>query len=133
MTKIPWEFHRQLDPNHDYIVAATTGLAVEWWKFHKIFVFQRYTLQIVEALRRSKGCIGFVLRATFQPLGGATISVWADVESLRYFQKENPHGEAVRLLHSNTTGGFQYVQWKCRGDTLPRTWEEAEDHFKPRE
>ena len=132
MTKIPWDFRIQPDPNRDYIVAFTTGLAVDWWDFRKLFAFQRYTLRIVKELKQSKGCVGFALRAILRPPQGATLSVWEDIESLRYFQKENSHGEAVPLLRSNKKGKFQYVQWKCRGDAFPYTWEETEDQLKPK-
>lgn len=132
MTKIPWSFQTQPDPDREYIVAYTTGLAVDWWDLRKLFAFQHYTLRIVKELKLSKGCAGFALRAIMIPPQGATISIWENIESLRYFQKENSHGEAVRLLRSNTKEKFQYVQWTCRGDTLPLTWEETDAHFTRR-
>ena len=67
-----------------------------------------------------------------RPLEGSTISMWEDVESLRRFQKENPHGKAMQVLRADTKGEFQYTQCKIRGDSLPRTWQEAESRFKRR-
>ncbi|MGQ0604454.1 MAG: hypothetical protein ACT4QE_22465 [Anaerolineales bacterium] len=133
MAEIPWNFRIQPDPSREYFVAATSGLEVSWRNPRKIWAFQRYTWRIIEQLNRSAGCVGFALRATFRPLEGSTISVWEDIDSLRRFQKENPHGDAVKVLGSGTKGGFQYAQWKSRGEALPRTWEEAEGHLKPRE
>ena len=132
MAEIPWNFRIQPDPSREYFVAATSGLRISWWNPRRAWAFQRYTLGIIEQLNRSAGCVGFALRTTFRPLEGSTISVWEDIESLRRFQKENPHGEAMKVLSSDTKGRFQYAQWKSRGDALPRTWEEAEGYIKLR-
>jgi len=133
MAKIPWSFRIQPDSNREYIVAATTGLGVSWKEFRKILAFQDYTRRIIDQLNGSAGCVGFALRATFRPIEGSTISVWEDADALRRFQKENSHGEARETLRSKEKGRFQYVQWKCRGDSLPQTWGEIEGRFKPRE
>ncbi len=130
MAEIPWNFRSQTDPSRDYFVAFTIGLRLSWWNPLRLWAFHRYTQGIIEQLNQSAGCVGFSLRTTFRPFEGSTISVWEDIESLRRFQKENPHGEAMEVLSSDTKRWFQYTQWKSRGDALPRTWEEAEGHLK---
>ena len=132
MAKIPWSFIIQPESSREYFVAATSGLFVSWRDLHRIWAFQQYTRRIIEQLNQSPGCVGFALRATFRPIEGPTISVWEVIESLRRFQKENPNGEAVDVLSSNTKGKFQYAQWKCRGDVLPGTWEEADERLRQR-
>jgi len=131
MTKIPWKFRTQPDPNREYIIAATTGLQADWQNLRKMFAFLRYTLLMVQELQQATGGVGFALRGSFGNVQGATISVWEDVESLRRFIVENPHGEAARVLRSEKRAEtqFQYIQWKCRGDALPVTWKDADTHF----
>ena len=135
MAKIPWTFRIQPDPEREYFVVFTSGLAVSvsWRNLRKLWAFQQYTRRILEKLNQSEGCVAFALGAKIKSFEGSTISVWEDIESLRRFQKENPHGEAMEVLSPDLKGEFKVVQWKSRGDAFPRTWEEAEGHFKPRE
>lgn len=129
MVKIPWTFNIQPDPNREYFVVFTSGLgvSVSWRNLPKIWAFQQYTRRVLEQLKQSAGCVGFALGAKIKSFEGLTISVWEDIESFRRFQKGNPHKEAMDVLSMDSTGKFQYVQWKSRGDALPRTWKEAED------
>ena len=131
-TIIPWTFRAAPDPNREYIVAVTTGLQADWRNLRRLLAFPGYTLRILQELKETPGCVGFALRASFWPVQGATISVWEEMETLRRFYTENAHGEALRVLRSEqkSRGQFQYVQWKCRGEALPHTWDEAETHFK---
>ena len=134
MAEIPWNFRIQPDSSREYFVAFTIGLRLSWWNPLRQWAFYRYTQGVIEQLNRSAGFVGASLRTTVRPFEGSTISVWEDVESLRRFQKEKPHAEAMEvLLSSDTKRWFQYTQWKCRGDALPCTWEEAEGRLKPRE
>jgi len=135
MAKIPWTFRIQPDPNREYFVVFTSGLAVSisWRNLRKLWAFQQYTRRILEKLNGSKGCVAFALGGKIKSLEGSTISIWEDIESLRRFQKENPHKEAMEVVKMDLKGKFQYVQWKSRSDEFPRTWQEAEDRFKPRE
>jgi len=126
MAEIRWNFQIQPEPGREYIVAATSGLRLAWWNPRRAWAFQRYSLAIAEQLNRSAGYVGASFRTTLRPLEGSTISVWEDIESLRRFQKEHPHGEAMEVLRSEAKGVFRFTQWKSRGDALPRTWEEAE-------
>jgi len=132
MAEIAWTFRIQPNLEREYFVAATSGLVISWWNPLKVRAFLLYSQAIMEQLNRSAGCVGFALRTTFKPFEGWTISVWEDMESLRRFQMENPHGEAMEVLRSNTTRRFQYVQWKSYGDALPRTWEDAAGTLKAR-
>ena len=133
MAEIPWNFRNQPEPSREYFVTVTIGLRLSWWNPLRLWAFHRYTQGIIEQLNRSVGFVGASLRTTVRPLEGSTISVWEDVESLRRFQNENPHAEAMEVLSSGTKRWFQYALWKSRGDALPRTWEEAEGRLKPRE
>ena len=133
MAKIPWTFRIQPDPNREYFVVFTSGLAVSmsWRNLRKLWAFQQYTRRILEKLKETEGCVAFALGGKIKSFEGMTISVWEDIESLRRFQKENPHREAMEVVSMDLTGKFQYIQWKSRGDALPRIWKEAEDR-KPR-
>jgi quinol monooxygenase YgiN len=135
MTKIPWTFRIQPDPDREYLVIFTSGLAiaVSWRNLRKLWAFQQYTRRILEKLNESDGCVGFALGAKIKSFEGMTISVWEDIESLRRFQKEDPHKEAMDAVRMDLKGKFQYLQWKSRSDAFPRTWTEAEAHLKPRE
>ena len=95
--------------------------------------FQQYTRRILEKLNESEGCVAFALGAKIKSFEGLTISMWEDIESLRRFQKENPHKEAMEVVSMDLKGKFQYVQWKSRGDAFPRICKEAEDRSKLRE
>lgn len=132
MAKIAWVFRVQPDPQQEYVVAYTRGLGVTWHNWPKIWLFQQYTRRIVDQLNQSAGCVGYALRATFRPIEGATLSVWAEPEALRHFYKAHPHKEAMQVLSADTQGRFQYVQWQCPGATLPHAWEEAEEHLQTR-
>jgi len=135
MAKIPWAFRIQPDPNREYFVVFTSGLAVSvsWRNLRKLWAFQQYTRRILEKLNESEGCVAFALGAKIKSFEGSTISVWEDIESLRRFQKENPHREAMEVVSMDLTGKFQYIPWESRGDALPRIWKEAEDRLKSRE
>ena len=135
MAKIPWMFRIQPDPNREYFVVFTSGLAVSisWRNLRKLWAFQQYTRRILEKLKQSEGCVAFALGAKIKSFEGSTISVWEDIESLRRFQKENPHKEAMEVVSMDLKGKFQYIQWKSQGDALPHTWKEAEDRLKLRE
>ena len=135
MAKIPWTFRIQPDPNREYFVVFTSGLAVSvsWRNLRKLWAFQQYTRRILEKLNESEGCVAFALGGKIKSFEGMTISIWEDIESLRRFQKENPHKEAMDVVKMDLKGKFQYIQWKSRGDAFPHTWKEAEDRLKPRE
>ena len=135
MAKIPWTFRIQPDPRREYFVVFTSGLAVSfsWRNLRKLWAFQQYTRLILEKLKQSDGCVAFALGGKIKSFEGSTISVWEDIESLRRFQKENPHKEAMEVVSMDLTGKFQYIQWKSRGAALPRIWKEAEDRLKPTE
>jgi len=131
MAKIPWTFRIQPDPNREYFVVFTSGLAVSvsWRNLRKLWAFQQYTRRILEKLNQSEGCVAFALGGKIKSFEGMTISVWEDIESLRRFQKENPHKEAMEVVKMDLKGQFQYIQWKSRGDAFPRTWKEAENRL----
>ena len=135
MAKIPWTFRIQPDPDREYFVVFTSGLAVSvsWRNLRKLWAFQQYTRRILEKLNESEGCVAFALGGKIKSLEGSTISIWEDIESLRRFQKENPHKEAMDVVRMDLKGKFQYVQWKSRDDAFPHTWKEAEARLKPRE
>ena len=135
MAKIPWTFRIQPDPDREYFVVFTSGLAVavSWRNLRKIWDFQGYTRRILEKLNETEGCVAFALGSKIKSFEGMTISVWEDIESLRRFQKEDPHKEAMDVVKMDLKGKFQYLQWKSRGDAFPRTWQEAEDRLKLRE
>ena len=109
MAGIRWYFRNQPEPSREYFVVFTFGLRLAWWNPLRLWAFQRYTQGIIEQLNRSAGFVGASLRTTIRPLEGSTISVWEDVESLRRFQKENPHAEAMEVLSADTKRWFQYV------------------------
>jgi quinol monooxygenase YgiN len=135
MAKIPWTFRIQPDPNREYFVVFTSGLAVSisWRNLRKLWAFQQYTRRILEKLNGAEGCVAFALGGKIKSLEGSTISIWEDIESLRRFQKENPHKEAMEVVSMDLKGKFQYVQWKSRSNAFPRTWKEAEARLKSRQ
>ena len=133
MTKIPWTFRTQVDPKREYVVAATTGLAVSWREVRKLWAFQVYTRRIIAQLNSTEGCVGFALHGTLSPLAGSTLSVWETVGALRIFQNEGSHGEAMRLLSSGAQSKLRYLQWKCQGDNLPKSWEQVFSRFGSRQ
>ncbi|MDK1082004.1 MAG: hypothetical protein QGD88_11085 [Anaerolineae bacterium] len=69
-------------------------------------------------------------RITPFPVMGSTISFWQGLKSLRKFQVDNPHGEAMKELSSDTKGTFRDTQWKSLGKNLPENWEQVQSHFK---
>ena len=135
MAKIPWTFRIQPDPDREYFVVFTSGLAVafSWRNLRKLWAFQGYTSRILEKLNQTEGCVAFALGAKIGSFEGMTISIWEDIEALRRFQKEAPHQEAMEVVKMDLKGKFQYIQWKSRSAAFPRTWKDAEARLKPRE
>jgi len=130
MAKIIWHFNLPPESSREYIVAATTGLSVNWWDIRKVWAFQHATRRVIEQLQATAGCVGYALHATVRPVAGSTLSVWEAIGALRHFQTTGAHGEALVHLNSQGTGQFQYVQWMSTGDALPTQWEAVISRFK---
>jgi quinol monooxygenase YgiN len=127
MAGIYWMSRGELSEDRDYLLVATTGLAIPWFRPVRMWRFTRATLGILAQLGRASGCLGYSLRPGLRH--GSTVSVWEDAQSLKKFQRENPHADAMRTFRSRPARPFRYAQWRATSRTLPSSWKEITDHL----
>ena len=127
MARIHWKFLREPEEDREYVLVATTGLRIPWLSPPRMWRFTAYTLGILTQLRHAEGCLAYSLRT--RPLQGSTVSIWENVDSLRQFQFQNPHRNAMRDFRSTTPRPFRYAQWKGSIRTFPHKWEEVNARF----
>ena len=121
MTPTKWKSFAPTHADSEYL-ALLSYLPIK--RFRTIPRFLKYTFEIEQQLRESKGLIGYSLQA--QPLSGRfwTLSVWEDDKALMEFVRRVPHGEVMKRLVRDM-GETKFTQWKIKGSAVPVTWEDA--------
>ena len=92
------------------------GLRIPWLLVH--------TVRIMGQLRRSRGLIGYSLRARLAAKRFWTLSVWEDEAALRGFVHAEPHARTMAALAPHM-GEARFFRWTLKGSELPLSWEDA--------
>ncbi len=103
-------------------MALATSLPLR--KFSAIPRFLRYAREVGAQVERSRGAIGYSLRAKFLARRFHTLSAWESEEDLRAFVRERPHNRImvnVRPLLRQT----KFIRWREKGSSLPLDWDAA--------
>jgi len=93
-------------------------------RYRTIPRFIRYYRAIGRQLRRSRGLVGFSLRAKFLARKFYTVSVWEDEGALMEFVRAAPHLDTMQVLPPEL-GETKFVRWTLAGTEVPPTWERA--------
>jgi heme-degrading monooxygenase HmoA len=86
--------------------------------------FLLHTARIMGQLRRSKGLLGYSLRAELGAKRFWTLSAWQDEFALQAFVRTQPHSQTMRAMASRM-GATRFTRWTVKGSELPASWEEA--------
>jgi hypothetical protein len=118
---MPWKSFRTPEPGREY-VALLSYLPLR--SFLAMPKFIRFTLEILDQLRKAGGLIGYTLYA--EPLAKRfwTLSAWEDAQALMNFVWRAPHSRIMQDLAPDM-GKTQFVQWKVGAADLPLEWADA--------
>lgn len=86
--------------------------------------FLLHTMRIRAQLKKSRGLIGYSLRAELTAKRFWTLSVWQDEASLRDFAYAQPHAGTMTALTPHM-GATRFIRWTVAGRELPLRWEDA--------
>jgi len=86
--------------------------------------FLLHTARIIGQLRRSKGLLGYSLRAELGAKRFWTLSAWQDEVALQAFVRAQPHVQTMRVMASRMAA-TKFIRWTVKGSELPVSWDEA--------
>jgi hypothetical protein len=126
---LPWQSLGDIDPERDYLVLLSFlplkhGWRVPWFLIH--------TRRITAQLRRTRGLIGYSLRARPLRKHFWTLSVWEDEAALRAFVEAGAHAVTMRSMTPHM-GGTRFIRWKIEGAGVPPSWDDALRRWTRRE
>jgi heme-degrading monooxygenase HmoA len=118
---LPWRSFNVADPELQYVILLSY---LPLRRGSQIPQFLMRTACIVGQLRRSKGLLGFSLRAELRTKQFWTLSAWQDEAALQGFVRAQPHSQTMRAMASRM-GATSFIRWTIKGSELPASWEEA--------
>lgn len=126
MAVIPWRSFGRPQPERRYLcLLSYLPLADR----RHIPGFLLSTVRIMAQLRKSRGLLGYSLRAQAIAKRFWTLSVWEDEESLGDFVRAPPHGRTMTALVPRM-GKTRFIRWMITGSELPPSWEDALRRWK---
>ncbi len=125
MPTTPWKKCADTEPNNPYVVFLTY-LPLKRYRMIPRFLF--YTVRILVQLTKSRGLVGYSLRANLFKNSFWTLSVWQDQSALRDFAFKGFHREVMKLLR-NDMGSTKFIKWTLEGTAVPPSWEDAMRRF----
>jgi hypothetical protein len=117
----PWVTLRPPDPEREYL-ALLTELPLK--RFRDLGSFLRHAWRIQAQLRRTRGVLGYSLRAHILRRQFWTLSVWEGEAALRAFVVANPHAHVMTALQGKM-GQTRFVRWRLQGAAYPPQWPDA--------
>jgi hypothetical protein len=118
---IPWKSLGAIDPDREYVVLLSY---LPLTRFSKMLLFFRYTGQINEQLRATRGAMGYAMRAKVLTKEFWTLSVWESDRALMDFVVKVPHNDAMTEI-SPFMGPTKITRWRSKGSELPPRWDAA--------
>jgi hypothetical protein len=121
MPTLPWRSFGRAEPERQYVALLSylplkRGTRIPWFLLH--------TVRIMGELRRSRGLLGYSLRARLMAKRFWTLSVWEDEAALNGFVHAEPHARTMAALAPHM-GEIGFTRWTLKGSELPVTWEDA--------
>ena len=121
MLTLPWRSFARAEPEQPCLVLLTyLPLA----RHGRIPGFLLHTMRIRAQLRRSRGLIGYSLRAEPMAKRFWTLSAWQDEASLQDFVPAHPHARTMTALTPHM-GATRFIRWTLEGSQLPPSWDDA--------
>ena len=121
MPTLPWQSFNVADPERQYVMLLSYLPLRHGWQIPQ---FLLHTARIMGQLRRSKGLLGFSLRAELGAKRFWTLSAWQDGAALQAFVRAQPHSQTMRAM-ATRMGATRFIGWTVKGSELPASWEEA--------
>jgi len=119
--KSPWKSMKPLDPDHEYLVLASSIPARSIKSTPRLF---RGASAVRKQLAGTDGVTGFSLLARPLRKQYATLSVWVDEAALAAFAGGSPHRELMADL-APEMAATKFVRWTIKGSDGQPTWSEA--------
>lgn len=119
--KSPWQTIRPLEPEHDYVVLASSIPARRMVSTARLV---RGASAVRKQLAGTEGVVGFSLLARPLSKQYATLSVWVDEPALEAFAGGSPHHELMADL-APEMGTTKFVRWTIVASDGWPSWSEA--------
>jgi quinol monooxygenase YgiN len=117
----PWRSFNVPDPERQHVILLSYLPLRHSWQIPQ---FMLHTARIMGQLRRSKGLLGYSLRAELGAKRFWTLSAWQDEVALQAFVRAQPHVQTMRAMVLRM-GATRFIRWTVKGSELPASWEEA--------
>jgi quinol monooxygenase YgiN len=121
MPPLPWRAFERAAPGQSCLVLLTY-LPLD--SAGRVPGFLLHTARIAAQLRKSRGLLGYSLRAELQAKRFWTLSAWRDEASLRDFAGARPHAGTMTAL-APRMGATRFLRWTLPGSQLPPRWDDA--------
>lgn len=117
----PWRSLSQPDPGRQY-VALLTALGLQ--RARDVPLLFWHTWRIWGQLRKSRGLVGYSLRAELLSQRFWTLSAWEDELTLQAFVRTLPHVRIMKVMAPRTRAN-SFLRWTILGADLPPRWDDA--------
>ena len=121
MPTLPWKSLTVADPERQYVILLSYLPLKRVWRIPQ---FLAHTARIMAQLRRSRGLLGYSLRAELAAKQFWTLSAWEDEVALHAFIRTQPHTQTVMAMMAHM-GATKFIRWVVKGSELPVSWDEA--------
>lgn len=119
--KSPWKTMKPLDPDHEYVVLASSIPPRSISSTLRLF---RGASAVRKQLAGTEGVVGFSLLARPLRKQYATLSVWVDESALAVFAEGGPHHELMAGL-APEMGPTKFVRWTIKASDGQPSWRDA--------
>jgi len=117
----PWKSFKPAEPEQRYVCLLSYLPLAKGRHVPRLLL---YAMRIMAQLRRSRGLLGYSLRAQLMANEFWTLSAWEDEASLRDFVRAQPHGRAMTAMVPYM-GKTRFTRWTITGSEVPPSWEDA--------
>lgn len=125
--KSPWKSLQPLDPDHEYVVIASSIPPLSRSSTRRLF---NGASAVRKQLAHTEGVVGFSLLAKPWRKYYATLSVWVDEAALAGFVATSPHHELMASL-APEMAPTKFVRWTIRGSEGRPSWRDALGRLQP--
>jgi hypothetical protein len=118
---LPWRFLGSAESDRQY-VAMLSFLPLKHSR--RIPWFLLHTLRIMNQLSKTRGLVGYSLRAQLLARRFWTLSVWEDEPALAGFVHAQPHAQTMDAMLPHM-GETKFITWTVKGLEIPVSWDDA--------
>ncbi len=118
---LPWRFFGSAESDRQYVALLSFlplkhGWRIPWFLLH--------TVRIMNQLPKTRGLVGYSLRAQLLAKRFWTLSVWEDESALTGFVHAQPHTQTMDVMMPHM-GETKFVTWSVKGSEIPLSWDDA--------